>query len=91
MLSVSALGGGECLASCSGFFTPTERAPYTHCIETEPRAGLDVVTKLFALSGPWLLYTQSLYWLSFLAYPSIVFIRNHITFSAIAIVAVVVL
>jgi hypothetical protein len=43
----SALDGCECLASCSGRFTTTERAPGTHWIGgwVGPRAVLDAVVK----------------------------------------------
>jgi hypothetical protein len=44
---ISALDGGEWSASRPGRFTPSERAPGTHCIRgwVGPRAGLDAVVK----------------------------------------------
>jgi hypothetical protein len=44
---ISALTGGEWSASCSGRFTPGERAPGTHWIGgwVVPRASLDDVEK----------------------------------------------
>jgi hypothetical protein len=44
----AALTGGECSASCSGRFTPGERAPGTHWIEdsVDPIAGFENVEKI---------------------------------------------
>jgi len=44
---ISALGGGEWSNSCTGFFTPRERAPVTYWIGdwVDPRAILDTVVK----------------------------------------------
>jgi hypothetical protein len=43
----AALDGGEWSASCSGHFTPRERAPSSYWIGgwVSPRAGLDTVLK----------------------------------------------
>jgi hypothetical protein len=48
----SALAGGEWSASHSGRLTPRERAPGTHCIGGDPRAGLDDVEKRKILTPP---------------------------------------
>jgi hypothetical protein len=44
---ISAIVGGEWSASCTGRFTPEERALYTHWIGgwVDPRAGLDDMKK----------------------------------------------